>query len=341
MIPRPFSPKQQREARKLMREYEKQIKERQKLSELESARLQVELFNSQIASLLSIHKEQVEHWDWTELASALPPHSPFNFGYQTFIARLRGQSLEQATFDEAAEQQRLEAEHRKALADWRKTVDLAGRVLKGDGKAYIEALLNCSKIVELSELGSEIAFTVHSADVLECRLHVNGTDCIPSQAKSLTATGKLSVKAMPKARFHELYQDYVCGCVLRVAREAFATLPLSHILITAFAGSEGPQVPVLSAIFPRSSFEALDFDTIDASDTVERFEHRGDFKVSRKSGAFQQIIPLTPPVLRDTRASNGDISVQVEVAKQLRGKIASVRMALKPATITNGLEESE
>lgn len=37
---------------------------------------------------------------------------------------------------------------------------------------------------------------------------------------------KLSVKAMPKGRFHEVYQDYACGCCLRIGREVLALLPV-------------------------------------------------------------------------------------------------------------------
>ncbi len=37
---------------------------------------------------------------------------------------------------------------------------------------------------------------------------------------------------MTKAKFYELYQDYVCGVALRVARELFAILPLNTAFIT-------------------------------------------------------------------------------------------------------------
>ena len=38
---------------------------------------------------------------------------------------------------------------------------------------------------------------------------------------------------MPKGRFHEIYQDYLCGCLLRVAREVFALFPVDTVLVTA------------------------------------------------------------------------------------------------------------
>src|SRR5262249_48883224 len=116
----------------------------------------------------------------------------------------------------------------------------------------------------------------------------------------LTSGGKLSVRPMPKRRFHEIYQDYLCGCVLRIAREVFALLPLDTVLVTALAGSidlstgQTVDLPVLSVAMPRNALAFLDFSQVDPSDAMDNFRHRGDFKASRKSEAFQPIVPLTP-----------------------------------------------
>jgi hypothetical protein len=82
-----------------------------------------------------------------------------------------------------------------------------------------------------------VGFKVHSPHLIECVLSTNGRQAIPSQVKALTASGKVSVKSMPRVRFVEIYQDYVCGCVLRVARELFALLPVETVLVTASAES--------------------------------------------------------------------------------------------------------
>jgi hypothetical protein len=177
---------------------------------------------------------------------------------------------------------------------------LSVRILAADPKAYIEALLELSPLSELSSLGSNLHFTVHGPQLLECCLKVNGAQVIPAEVKSLTATEKLSVKPMARVRFHEIYQDYICGCVLRVAREVFALLPVNTILTTAIADVADPftgvtrEQPVLSVAISRASLNNLDFDYLDASDTVDALLHRGDFRASRKTGAFAPIVPLTP-----------------------------------------------
>ena len=50
-------------------------------------------------------------------------------------------------------------------------------------------------------------FTIESAKLIRCELKVNGSQAIPSEVKTLTATEKVSIKPMPRVRFHEIYQD--------------------------------------------------------------------------------------------------------------------------------------
>jgi hypothetical protein len=127
---------------------------------------------------------------------------------------------------------------------------------------------------------------------------VNGRDLIPHEIKSLTAAGKLAVKPMPKARFHEIYQDYVCACVLRLAREMLALLPIETVLLTATVDGidlrigHAAELPVLSMAVPRAVVERLDFEHLDPSAALENFPHRGDVSASKKSDAFVAIAPL-------------------------------------------------
>src|SRR5208283_2621208 len=143
-------------------------------------------------------------------------------------------------------------------------------------------------------------FTVHNAKLVECVLKVSGKQIIPAEVKTLTASEKVSAKPMPKGVFHGIYLDYLCGCVLRVAREVFALLPVETLLLTAAAESldsrsgQTKEQPVLSVLIPRSDFSMLNFEQLNPSDAMDIFQFRGDFKASRKSEAFQPITPLTP-----------------------------------------------
>ena len=302
------------------------LKEQAKLSAAEQARLEVESFENSLDVLLSIHKEARPKFDWMEPLSSLPPHTPIRTGDEAAFAAAS------AAFDQE-------------LAEWEKMRSLTKRVLAGDAQAYREAFTELSAFGELSTLGSSIAFRVHHAKLVECELQVNGRDAIPADVKSLTAAGQVSVKPMPKARFHELYQDYVCGCVLRVVREVLALLPVDAVIVTATVsvvqtstGMEA-ETPVLSVAAPRHVIERLDFVRLDPSDSMENFTHRGDVMASRKSGGFVAIVPLKPAdVAGDEPAKLGltDALGRVrELRAEISEKLAKLQAEASPSVESN------
>lgn len=341
--------RQQRESQTRQRDLERRSKEQAKLSAIEQARLEVETHENQLDVLLSVHKQQGEAWDWLAMAATLSPLRPQRNAHHEF--RLRQQielsaQREDRDTDIKVAQTRDERDYQEASSayaeeqsEWEKMTGLAHRILAGEHKAYIEALVECNPFEEIGHLGSSLHFTIHTTKLLECRLRVNGRQAIPSEVKLLTATGKVSIKPMPKARFHELYQDYVCACVLRVAREVFALLPVDTLLVTASADELDPSTgqiveqPVLSAAIPRADIARLDFDRLDPSDAMDNFVHRGDFKASRKSGAFQSITPLTPADLPSLEVRQVDFGDLVAGVRCFRAEIMSEteKLKLQPA----------
>lgn len=330
--------RQQRDAQKRFRELERQAKAQTKLSVIEQARLEVETFENQLEVLLSVHKEQGDVWDWTAIAASLPPVCPQKYLRNEQKAKQRAAVLptqqretanvliEQARLrDEEEFQQALQA-YTEQMAEWEKLKSLARRILSGEHKAFTETLVEINPFAEISDLGSAIHFTVHTAKLVECRVKVNGKQAIPAELKTLTSSGKLSVKPMPKGRFHELYQDYLCGCVLRVARELFALFPVDTVLTTAVVDSPDSrtgrkaELPVLSVAIPRAVIAWLDFSQLDPSDAMENFRHCGDFKASRKSEAFQPITPLTPEDLAPMSADDMDFSGLLACIKTVRAE---------------------
>jgi len=342
--------RQQRDSQKRLRELERQAKGQAKLSAIEQARLEVETFESGLEVLLSVHKEQGEVWDWIEFATALPPHPPRNFSRHELKARQRAdhQALAQASAQDEQEHQEALQAHAEEVAEGERMKAMARRILAGEHRAYTEALVEFSSLAEISDLGSSVHFTVHHAKVLECGLKVNGRQAIPTELKTLTAAGKVSVKAMPKARFHEIYQDYVCGCVLRVAREVFALLPVETVLVTASADALDPRTgqtleqPVLSAAISRATIQEFNFENLDPSDAMENFPRRGDVKASRKSGEFERITPLTPadlPQSSPERMGFGDFLATVRrIRDEVRAEIEKLNPP--PTTIAPSATES-
>jgi hypothetical protein len=347
--------KSQREAKRRLRELEREAKERAKLSEMQQARLEVETYENRLDVLLSVHKDCGETQDWSSLAVSFPPPMPQRLsrfenrikreielatalGVGTSREQGFAAAIQQARYRDEREYEEALQTHAKEKAAMEEISGLARRVLAGEHKAYTRALVEFNPFGEIAELGSSIHFTVHSAKLIECKIKVNGQQVIPKEAKSLTTTGKLSVKQMPNARYHEIYQDYVCSCVLRVAREVFALLPVEVVLITALADlfdsrtGQSAEKPVLSVAIPRGKLEQLDFDRLDPSDSMENFFHLGNFRATRKAGAFEPITPLTPTDVRETSIDRMKFTELVENVRRLRGKLRAEIDDVSPQT---------
>lgn len=342
--------RQQREALRRQNDLERRIKEQAKLTAIEQARLEVEAHENALEVLLSVHKQQSDPFDWKAFAFALPPHEPprvarhetaalFRKAVAGAVPSIEGgkPTVEEARLLDDREHEEVIAEYQKDFADWERMRSLAARVLAGEARAYSEAMSECSSLSEVANLGSSISLTVHNSNLIECSLKVNGRDSIPADVKTLTAAGKVSVKAMPKARFHEIYQDYVCGCVLRLARELFALLPVETLIVTATVDGRdsrtgrAAELPVLSVAILRAVVARLDFERLDPSDSLENFTHRGDVMASRKSGEFMAITPLAPTDIVPAKRVQADLSALVGQVRQFRADLAkAVKSEVQP-----------
>jgi hypothetical protein len=343
--------RREREAQKRLRELMRQAKERAKLSAIEQARLEVETYENRVELLRSVHKDQGEIWDWPAVAASLPPPCPRKHSYHEERANQRflvlpaekkeaAQSmLEQARSRDEQDFQAAMQSYSEQMADWEKLKQLARRILAEEHKAYTEALVEFNPFVEISDLGSSINFTIHSAKLVECVLKVNGRQIIPAEVKTLTASEKVSFKPMPKGLFHEIYLDYLCGCVLRVAREVFALLPVDMILVAAAADSFDPRTgqtaeqPVLSVAMPRADVARLDFDQLVPSETMEHFQHRAEFKASRKAEAFHPITPLAPADIPPTSGQEMGFETLLVSVQKMREELKSKTAELNPSSI--------
>ena len=94
-----------------------------------------------------------------------------------------------------------------------------------------------------------------------------------------------------------MYQDYVCGCALRVAREIFALLPSMMVIVTTTSDVLNTSTghlevqPVLSVAMPRVTLEGLNFDSLDPSDSLNNFVHNMRFL---KTKGFRVVDKITP-----------------------------------------------
>lgn len=297
----------EREAQRRQRELEKERKQQLKMAELERAANEVDVYNNYIDVLLSVYKTCSSPIDWQKIRAAKPPTKPTRSNTREKLAqekldkykpgitdklmkreeKRRGELAEtvgSARQQDEEEYQKNFNQYQREYSEWEETQNQTEKVLSGDPDALVEVIKELNPLMEISELGSSIDFQGHQEHVMEALLHIKGEEVVPKKVKALLKSGKLSVKEMPKAQFWELYQDFVCGCVLRVARELFALLPLRTVLITALGNlldtktGHIEETPILSAFIPKDTIVKLNFQALDPSDAMTNFVHRMNFK---------------------------------------------------------------
>ncbi|GMV41593.1 MAG: hypothetical protein AMXMBFR64_33090 [Myxococcales bacterium] len=305
----------ERESARRYRERERNMRESAKLAEKDRARHEVELHDALIETLVSVHKDCSDPIDWKSLrdaaAPALPDRSSKNEdgarieleGYRPGLftrlfgltarqrAKLEAAITEGRAMDDAAYRAACAA-HDEQRAEWQEQRDLAARVLAGDLDAYVTVIQEMNPFAEIAGLGSSVSFSSDEATMIEATVRVNTDRVVPAESKSLLASGKLSVKAMTPARFNAIYQDYVCGAALRVARELLAILPVEAVDVTATvegldtATGRNDVKTILSVQVTRKVASMINFELADPSDCMKNFKHKMKFT---KSGGFEPI----------------------------------------------------
>ena len=290
----------EREARRESRELERQQKYLQKLQEIEEAAIEVSKFENHINGLISSYKQCGKVWNWSKILSSKPPAKPsrlyahensakgkLNEYKPSFLDKLlRRSETKRRKLASDVEKAKLEDEkkYKKTLKDyeqiygyWNKLQKLANKIIAGDPKGLIEACKGINTFKQIIRLIPLIEFKTDDSIYIEAILRLRGDEIIPDMEKKLLKSGRLSVKKMPKTKFYKLYHDYVWGCVLRVARELFALLPVEMTIITAFGKVFNSQTqnghreehPLLSIVITRKIMENLDFETLSISDVME------------------------------------------------------------------------
>ena len=296
----------EREALRRQRELERQRKQYEKMQELEQAAYKVEVFENYIDVLMSIHKDCGKTWHWDIIVNRKPPEKPIEKTIHENVAKSKLSSFVPSFTDKLLK--RIETKHNeliKALddaklqdkreflqslneynqqyAEWQVTQELAKRILSGEIEAFTEAIEQVDPFSEISEIGSSIEFHIEDNRLIEATIFVNSDEIIPKETKSLLKSGKLSVKKMTKTRYYELYQDYICGCAIRVARELLALLPIEMTIITTVGELLNTKTghlekcPILSVAIPRETLNRLNISAIDQSDAMENFVHNMKF----------------------------------------------------------------
>jgi hypothetical protein len=199
------------------------------------------------------------------------------------------------TADEAAHIEATRV-HAESYAAWNARKALAGRVLARDTSAYPIALMAAGSLDELSAFQTEVSVGSNDPNAVVFMCNIMDDEVVPKEEVKLTAAGKVSTKAMPAGRYWALYQDHICSAAIRMAREAFAVLPVSRAVVNIGPVQVNTQtghkesVTFLAVHFARDILNKLNLGQIDPSDSMKNFPNRMKFK---KTAGFEPVQPMT------------------------------------------------
>ncbi|ELM3750121.1 hypothetical protein ACET96_03105 [Aeromonas dhakensis] len=310
-----------RHAKRRQRELLKNQIAYEKMQELEKAAYEVDVFENYIDVIQSIHKDCGDSVDWLKISTSQEPAKPLIISDNERQAIARLNSFAPSFIDKlfgkvTSKRQKLEKEVSIAkvkdtqinstnlsqwnidVEEWKERVSLARRLLNGDISAKIDIIKELNPFSEIDHLGSGVKFTIQENGLLIVTINIHGANIIPKEQKTLLKSGRLSIKSMPVSRFNEIYQDYVCSVVLRVANEIFSILPDDKLIINAedhllnkSTGHLEPQ-SLLSVYITRDGVSRLNMEYIDPSDAMNNFIHNVNFK---KTKGFEPVNEVKVP----------------------------------------------
>jgi hypothetical protein len=290
-----------------------------RLNAAQRAAHEVEVYENSIELITSVHRDCGEVWNWDAIKKALPPAKPeYSSQIETtqrqreaqrqpgFWDRVTGRLEEKVRASEqaihqakAADQARHDAatqEYEGKLEEWKTLQRIAAGVLAGDVKAFKEALDELKPFDEIKEIGRNVQMNF-TARYVEATIWLHGPEIIPGEIKTLLKNGTVSKKSASEGFLHQTYQQHVCSCMLRAARELFAALPFQKAFVHGMASLLNPQTgnkeprAIISVLIPRTTFASLNLENVDPVECMRNFLHQMAFS---KFKGFAPVNPLNP-----------------------------------------------
>lgn len=269
-----------------------------KLEQIQKNQLEVEMYENRLDMIQAIHKECDDDFNWSGIAQTPPPFDLPNgeIGENERRALSDLENYKPSFFDRLSDKDSTKrAELKKAVfeakekdkseyEEWKSLNLLANEVLNRNDSLYLPIIEEMQPFDDLLEFGSGFEFFIYEPDWLEIDFDVNAETVVPKEIKSLTKTGKVSTKQMPKGKYFEIQQDYICSCVIRMARDMFALLPIDYVVINALdnrldtATGINKKEVILSVKIEKEKLYKMNLDLIDPSDSMDNFECNMSFK---------------------------------------------------------------
>lgn len=271
---------------------------------------EVAQFQEDIAVITSLHREEDYPRDiqWEEVLASAPPFGPSEEGpTQKAVKeelRSRRPGLLQRVFQGGALKKQEEAllaeareEDESLLLSYENSRKVARKVMEGDKEGFLEVLETLKVSQHLTDYIKDARFSYHDADTLVAEITLSIEQFIPDAYKTLTPTGRLSVKQYTKTDYYAIASQFTAGVVLRMARNLLNLLPLEDVLLHVTELEVNPQTGIrdekliLSVLVDRKTLDKIDLSRVNAFDVLTQFHHEVRFVKTR---GFSAIEPLRP-----------------------------------------------
>ena len=273
-----------------------------------SPEIEVENQLADIALITTLHLDEdyPKGVDWNEVINEKEPFKkgedgPFSKETKEVLAankpgffkKLFGGGTELKELEKEVELAKKKDE--ELYASWKNNKVLAEKILNEDKNAYIEALEELKLSEEIGSYIRKIDFSYADSDSLNVDIVLSIDDFIPEEYKTLTPTGKLSVKSYTKTDYYEIASRFVSGIVLRTARNLFNLLPLEDVFINVhemekskYGGQEIEEL-ILSILIDRKTLDQVKMENSNPFDVLNNFRHEVNFV---KTKGFNKINEL-------------------------------------------------
>ena len=317
-----YSREREREAHRRASIAAKQYKAMLKQEDFENGQRAVQEYNDYLELISSTHKETSETLNWQDVLNEPEPTKPILADEHQRVAKNNLANYKPSFFDKlfgsspkkikkletlvAIAKDKDKKVYEKELeqynadcAEWSMYHEFAKGVLSSDTETYKKVIEDINPFSDIKEIGSGL-HVVFEKNYAIVTLLANGITVIPDFTLTQTAAGKVSKKKRPVVKFNELYQDYICSCALRVAREIFSFIPIELVIIHVTSelvnSSTGhlEQQTILSVAMPKTTLDKLNFETIDPSDSMKNFKHNMKFS---KTAGFSVVPNIQPEEL--------------------------------------------
>jgi hypothetical protein len=307
--------------RQAMAHYKAQYRQQQQAQrayEQASAAATAASYEEYVQALVSLHQTAIAPIQWHAQATCSPPTAPPFLRHHEagavaalqgfkpkFLDRALGKvaarrsalevEVEQAKARDVAAYEEAKRKHAGAHAEWAGRAAFAKTVLARDVRVYREVLEAFGVHATFEGLGAAVRVDAVQPDLVAYTTMVD-EGVVPKLEIKLTAKAKITEKPLATGKYWVLFQDHICSCALRLARDAFAMLPVDRVIVNiggaTLNSTTGHRelVTMLAAHITRPALERINLDAIDPSDSMTNFQHRMKFK---KTKGFDTVEPIT------------------------------------------------